>query len=42
VAGNRGAMRVTAMSAAQVKVDLDAEGDGIFESSKIDTWDWLL
>jgi len=42
VTGNRGVMRVTAMSAAQVKVDLDAEGDGIFESSKIDTWDWLL
>lgn len=42
VSGNRGVMRIAALSATQVKLDLDAENDGSFESTKTDTWDWLL
>jgi hypothetical protein len=42
VSGNRGTMRVTALSAAQVRLDLDDNDDGNVESSKTDTWDWLL
>jgi hypothetical protein len=42
VAGNRGTMRVTALSAAQVRLDLDDNNDGAIESTRTDTWDWLL
>jgi hypothetical protein len=42
VSGNRGTMRVTALSATQVRLELDAENDGNFESTTTDTWDWLL
>jgi hypothetical protein len=40
--GNKGVVRLTALSASQVKVELDAEADGIYESSVTDTWEWLL
>jgi hypothetical protein len=40
--GRKGVMLLTAQSASQVKIDLDAEGDGAYESSRTDTWDWLL
>lgn len=42
VSGERGVMRITALSATQVRIDLDAATDGTFESTLTDTWDWLL
>ena len=42
VAGSQGVMRLTALSASQVQVDLDVAGDGSFESSVTDDWDWLF
>lgn len=42
VAGDRGTMLITPQSAAQVRVDLDSNDDGTFESSEIEDWDWLL
>ena len=42
VSGNRGTMVITPQSAAQVKVELDPTDDGVFESSEVEDWDWLL
>lgn len=42
VSGARGVMRITALSATQVRIELDGENDGNFESTLTDTWDWLL
>ncbi len=42
VAGSQGVMRLTALSASQVRVELDAAGDGTFESTVTDDWDWLF
>lgn len=42
VAGNRGVMLFAPQSATQVKIDLDSEGDGVYEASKVEEWDWLL
>lgn len=35
-------MKLTALSAEQVQVELDANGDGIYETGTPQTWDWLL
>ena len=40
--GRTGIMRLRALSAEQVEVALDANGDGSFESSTQQTWDWLF
>jgi hypothetical protein len=37
-----GNMKLTASSADQVQVELDANGDGIYEFSTPQTRDWLL
>ena len=42
IAGSQGVMRLTALSASQVQIDLDVAGDGSFESSVTDDWDWLF
>jgi hypothetical protein len=42
VAGDRGTMLIAPQSAAQVRIDLDSNDDGTFESSEIEDWDWLL
>lgn len=40
--GRRGTLLTTALSSAAVQFDLDADGDGYFESTATATWDWLL
>jgi len=40
--GHAGVMNLRALSAEQVQVELDANGDGSFESSTAQTWDWLF
>ena len=40
--GRTGIMRLRALSAEQVEVARDANGDGSFESSTQQTWDWLF
>jgi hypothetical protein len=40
--GSAGEVRLTAVSASQVRIDLDADDNGSFESSITDDWDWLL
>jgi len=40
--GRTGNMKLTAVSADQVQVELDTNSDGIYESSMPQTWDWLL
>jgi hypothetical protein len=42
VSGDRGTMLVTPQSATQVRIDLDSNDDGTFESSEIEDWDWVL
>ena len=42
VAGDRGTMLVAPQSATQVRIDLDSNDDGTFESSEIEDWDWVL
>jgi hypothetical protein len=42
VSGNRGVMLVAPQSATQSRIDLDSEGDGMYEASKLEDWDWLL
>ena len=42
IAGSQGVMRLTALSASQVQIDLDVAGDGSIESSVTDDWDWLF
>jgi hypothetical protein len=39
---NSSAVRVTALSATQVRVDLDANGDGAYEATKDVAWSALL
>jgi hypothetical protein len=39
---NNSAIRMTALSAAQVQVDLDANGDGTYETSSVVNWNTLL
>jgi hypothetical protein len=40
--GRTGIMNLQALSTAQVQIALDANGDGSFESSTPQTWDWLF
>lgn len=40
--GRTGIMNLQILSATQVQVDLDVNGDGSFESSTPHTWDWLF
>jgi hypothetical protein len=40
--GSAGEVRLTAVSASQVRIELDADDNGTFESSYTDSWDWLL
>jgi hypothetical protein len=42
VTGSSGKIVITPLSAASVRIDLDANGDGTFESTTTQTWDWLL
>ena len=42
VRGHRGTIQLTALSADQVQIDLDDNDDTFIESTKSDTWDWLL
>jgi hypothetical protein len=42
ISGQKGVMLVTALSTSQVRIDLDADGDGSYESTVSPTWDWLL
>lgn len=42
VAGDRGTMLVAPQSAALVRIDLDSNDDGTFESSELEDWDWVL
>ena len=42
VKGMNSTLRVTALSAEQVRLDLDADGNGAFERTETVTWDWLL
>lgn len=40
--GRTGIMALRSLPAAQVQIDLDANGDGTLESSTTQTWDWLF
>jgi len=42
VKGNKGTLVLTALSAASVRLDLDAADDGTFELVETKTWDWVL
>ena len=42
VSGDRGTMLIAPQSATQVRIDLDSDDDGTFESSEIEDWDWVL
>lgn len=42
VKGRNGTLLLTAVSAASVRLDLDADNNGSFESSETVGWDWLL
>ncbi|MDH4052646.1 MAG: hypothetical protein OEU93_13820, partial [Rubrivivax sp.] len=42
VKGQASALRLRALSADNVQIELDANGDGTYESSKTESWDWLL
>jgi len=42
VKGRNSTLRLTALSANDVRLDLDADGNGSFESTSTVTWDWLL
>lgn len=40
--GRNSTLRVTALSAAAARLDLDADGNGSFEATETVSWDWLL
>ncbi len=42
VKGRKGTLLLTALSANSVRLDLDDNDDGVFESTYTDRWDWLL
>ena len=42
ITGRNGALQMTALSADQVRLDLDADSNGSFESTSTVAWDWLL
>ena len=42
VQGMSSALQMTVLSASQVQLDLDADGNGTFDSTTTVLWDWLL
>jgi hypothetical protein len=42
VVGRTGSLRATVLSTTQVRIDLDADGDGVFEGSKVVRWSDLF
>lgn len=42
VVGKNGSLQATVLSTAQVRIDLDADGNGAFDGSKIVAWDQLF
>jgi hypothetical protein len=40
--GKTGSLQATVLSTSQVQIDLDADGNGVTEASKIVAWDFLL
>jgi hypothetical protein len=42
VEGKDSTLQMTVLSADQVQLDLDADGNGSFESTETVAWDWLL
>lgn len=42
VKGTSGTLLLTGLTPSTVRLDLDANDDGNFESSEVKTWDWLL
>lgn len=42
IRGATGTLRITVLSTDAVRLDLDADDNGSFESSSTVTWDWLL
>lgn len=40
--GKTGSLQATVLSTSQVQIDLDADGNGVSEASKLVTWDFLL
>lgn len=42
VQGLASALRLTVLSTDSVRIELDANGDGVWEASRTETWDWLL
>jgi hypothetical protein len=42
ITGRTGSLQITALSAEQVQLDLDANGDGTYEDSTTQRWDWLI
>jgi hypothetical protein len=42
VKGTSGTLLLTGLTASTVRLDLDTNDDGGFESSEVKTWDWLL
>lgn len=42
ISGSSGQMRLTVQSSSNVLVELDADGNGVYESANTVAWDWLL
>jgi len=42
ITSNKGTIDVQALSTSQVRIALDADGDGAVDASQTETWDWLL
>jgi hypothetical protein len=42
VQGQGSALRVTALSTELVLIEIDANGDGVYESARTQRWDWLI
>ena len=40
--GKNGALQLYALPAGQVRIDLDADGNGVADQTKTVTWDWLF
>jgi hypothetical protein len=40
--GRNGSIRLQVQSSSAVRIELDADGDAVFESSKDVAWDWLV
>ena len=42
IKGATGTLMLNAVSSASVRLDLDANDDGVIESSTTQSWDWLI